>query len=26
MGMSGAYGARDDDVSLATIRAAVDAA
>jgi len=25
MGMSGAYGARDDDVSLATIRAAVDA-
>lgn len=26
MGMSGSYGARDDDVSLATIRAAVDAA
>ena len=25
MGMSGSYGARDDDVSLATIRAAVDA-
>jgi aryl-alcohol dehydrogenase-like predicted oxidoreductase len=25
MGMSGAYGARDDEVSLATIRAAVDA-
>lgn len=25
MGMSGAYGARDDDVSIATIRAAVDA-
>ncbi len=25
MGMSGGYGARDDDVSLATIRAAVDA-
>jgi aryl-alcohol dehydrogenase-like predicted oxidoreductase len=25
MGMSGAYGARDDDMSLATIRAAVDA-
>jgi aryl-alcohol dehydrogenase-like predicted oxidoreductase len=25
MGMSGAYGARDEDVSLATIRAAVDA-
>lgn len=25
MGMSGAYGARDDEVSLATIRAAIDA-